>query len=196
MKYKFLKVAGAAVALFAIPASSATAEIALVTGDLNMRAGPGTRYPVVTVLPRGSQIEVVGCLENYSWCDAIGPGARGWVSGRYLAFAYNDRRVRLPELAGIIALPLIGFSIGDYWGSHYRDRPWYHRGPDYGWNDYGDAPRWRPRDRYSDRRWRHEWERSPRMDNDRGQIIPSPEYGPGGVRLGRDPAPIDQGQFP
>jgi uncharacterized protein YraI len=56
---------------------------------LNMRAGPGTGYQVLTVLPLGITISVIGRVPDNSWYQVIYRGMTGWVSGRYGAISGN-----------------------------------------------------------------------------------------------------------
>ena len=127
--------AGAAFAgALALPGVAAAAT-AYATGDVNLRAGPGTNYPVATVVDAGAPVNVFGCLTGYSWCDVSFNGVRGWVSGRYLEQAYAGDRVLVPAYGARIGVPVISFSFGNYWDDHYRGRSFY-----------------RDRDRYDDRR--------------------------------------------
>jgi uncharacterized protein YraI len=122
---RFLKLAGAA--LFAatlLPAAASAAAPGYVTTNLNVRAGPGTQFPAVAVFPAGSQLTVIGCTQNFGWCDVSGRGVRGWVSGAYLEILHERRRVR-PRHGVTYGLPVITFSIGRYWDDHYRGRGWY-----------------------------------------------------------------------
>jgi uncharacterized protein YraI len=107
--------------------SAALARPGFATADVNMRAGPSTGFPVVTTIPDGARVNIHGCVAGYGWCDVGWGGARGWVSGAYLQFIYNDRRVLVPYYAPRIGLPIIAFSVDTYWRHHYRHRPWYHR---------------------------------------------------------------------
>ncbi|MBO6756778.1 MAG: SH3 domain-containing protein [Roseibium sp.] len=76
---------------FWIGAGAALAQsgpaIAYTTANLNVRAGPGTNYPVITTLPRGAGVTVFGCTADFKWCDAAFTNVKGWVSGRYLSYA-------------------------------------------------------------------------------------------------------------
>jgi uncharacterized protein YraI len=103
----------------------AHAEPAFVTTRLNLQTGPGNEYPVVAFLEPGVQVEVIGCLQGYGWCDVAIGQDRGWVAGAYLQTPYQDRRQPLVQVAPSIGLPVIGFSVGNYWERNYRDRPWY-----------------------------------------------------------------------
>lgn len=63
--------------------SSAAGNEAIVTTNLNMRSGPGTRYGVLTVLQRGDVVRVHTC--DRGWCNITFRRQRGWVSQNYLA---------------------------------------------------------------------------------------------------------------
>ncbi|MGQ7792609.1 SH3 domain-containing protein [Faunimonas sp. B44] len=118
------------------PAIANAATTAYTTGNVNMRAGPSTQYPRIATVPQGSRVTVYGCTQGYGWCDSAWAGRRGWISGRYLSFAYQGRRVLVPDYGPRIGLPIIGFSLGTYWGRYYRDYDWYDRWPrDRGWRD-------------------------------------------------------------
>lgn len=119
--FRFLKAAGAAVLLSLGLASSGVAAPGYATGNVNLRAGPGTDYPVVTTLAAGTGLTIHGCLSGYSWCDVTWRGNRGWASSNYLQASYQSRRVRVVQAAP----PIISFNIGTYWGNYYSHRSWY-----------------------------------------------------------------------
>ena len=106
----------------AVPALAAPG---FATGNVNLRAGPGTGYPQVVVVPNGAPVEIFGCLQGYGWCDVGFNGVRGWVSSGYLQYLYEGRRVPFTQYYGRAGVPVVGFTFGDYWGEHYRDRPWF-----------------------------------------------------------------------
>ncbi len=64
----------------AFGAGAAAAAPAVVTTDLNVRAGQGTSHPVVGVLPEGSVVETRGC--GSGWCFI--PQFGGYASASYL----------------------------------------------------------------------------------------------------------------
>jgi len=99
----------------------ASAEPGFATVAVNMRAGPGTSFPVLQVIPAGARLDIVGCLSDYDWCDVSWGNARGWVAGSYLE-ARLDRR-RVPVLRG--RPPVVGFDFNRYWDDHYRGRSFY-----------------------------------------------------------------------
>nr|WP_246721963.1 SH3 domain-containing protein [Rhizobium sp. BK049] len=154
------------------------------TANVNMRAGPSTRYPAVAVIPAGSSVEIRGCLSNVNWCDVEFYGGRGWVSGQYVQAVYEQRRVYVgPEYYRPLGIPLVTFSVGNYWDRYYRHRDFYRerdrwsRGPDYYYRnrdyrnrDYLDRDyrvREYRRDRDRDRDWRDEDRRDDRRDEAR-----------------------------
>ncbi|MBP0445546.1 SH3 domain-containing protein [Roseomonas sp. SSH11] len=106
-------------------AGPALAAPGFATGNVNLRAGPGTNYPQVTVVPAGAQVEIFGCLQGYSWCDVGFGHIRGWVSSNFLQYLYEERRVPLPQYAPQAGVPVVTFQFGNYWRDHYRGRSWY-----------------------------------------------------------------------
>lgn len=92
-----LSLALIAVAFTALPATAQSRpEIAYTTANLNMRAGPGTNYPVIATVPRGRGVTVFGCTPDYRWCDAAFVNVKGWVSGRYLSYGGNGVHQQRP----------------------------------------------------------------------------------------------------
>jgi uncharacterized protein YraI len=128
-------------------ATAATAQEAYTTNDVSMRAGPGTRYPVVRRIPEDAVVFIHGCLRNWDWCDVSWRRSRGWVFSDYLEGLYGSRRLGFDEWRDYVELPYVSFSFG-YWDRYYRDRPWYGN-----WERWGDR---------NDRDWR----RHHRDDND------------------------------
>jgi uncharacterized protein YraI len=111
--------------LLSVASLSAQAQNGYVTVNLNMRAAPDSDYPLITTIRAGSAISVEGCIDDYQWCDVTAYGERGWVSGDYIEYDYQNRRVPLYGYGVQIGIPIISFTIGDYWGSHYNHRSFY-----------------------------------------------------------------------
>lgn len=66
-------------------ASSAYAEtMATAATDLNLRAGPGPMYEILTVIPAAQSVTVDGCLDGSNWCRVALGDVNGWASGDYL----------------------------------------------------------------------------------------------------------------
>ena len=117
---------GLALALLVLPAT-ARAQSALTTTAVTLRSGPSTDYPPVLVLPTAAPVTVYGCLDGWSWCDVSFQANRGWVYGSYLAYPYQGNNVPILGFGASLGLPIISFSLGDYWGRYYQGRPWYGR---------------------------------------------------------------------
>jgi uncharacterized protein YraI len=124
MKYATGAAVGAAIALAAVsPAQAQT--LAYASQGITMRAGPDASYPAVAYVPPGAQVAVQGCLSGYSWCDVTAGYERGWVWAAGLNYPYRGRYVALPSIASVVGLGILSFALNDYWGEHYRSRPWY-----------------------------------------------------------------------
>ena len=159
----------AAATVFLLPAIAQAAE-GFATANVNMRSGPSTRYPAVTVIPVGTPLEIHGCLADMPWCDVSFYNGRGWVAGRYVQAQYQQRRVYVePDYYGSLGIPLVTFELGNYWDRNYRNRDFY-RERDYYRRD-------RDRDRVTpDRRPRRDYNtyERPRYNNNDGIVIERP----------------------
>src|SRR6188508_3455393 len=113
----------ASLAAVLLASGSTWAADAIVTGDVILRAGPDPEYPAVADLREGTPVSVQGCVRNYSWCDVAAHGERGWVAGDFLAEDYQGRRVVIREYGVTIGIPVVAFTFGTYWDTHYRSRP-------------------------------------------------------------------------
>lgn len=114
----------AALTLAAAPAVSAATTAVAVT-NVNLRAGPSTVYPAVTIVPTGAAITTFGCISGYSWCD-IGFGPyRGWVAANYINVVYRGAPVLLTApLAPAVGITVVSFNRA-YWDRYYVAYPWY-----------------------------------------------------------------------
>lgn len=87
----FLRKITAAVFLLSgllLPASALAAQ-AYVTGNVNVRSGPGTGYARLATLPAGARVNIRTCRGN--WCNISRARLRGWVSANYLDRIYAQR---------------------------------------------------------------------------------------------------------
>ena len=111
--------------------SANAATAAFATADVNMRAGPSTSYPVVTVVPNGARVVTHGCVADYSWCDVAFAGHRGWVYARYVQVVYRGAAVVVtPAVATQAGIVVVSYGKV-YWDTYYAAYPWYRR-----WNAY------------------------------------------------------------
>lgn len=136
MIFSFIRIVALLLAYAQFGVVVAKAEtVAVVTADLNLRAGPGTTYPVADILPAGSRVVTYGCVASYTWCDVNFGTSRGWVSAGYLSLPSGGSSVVVSaQTAPRIGLTVVAFDQG-YWDRYYIGRPWYGRGPAY----YGSA---------------------------------------------------------
>ncbi len=110
MNFRKLVTAAAMLAGVVLLPAAAIAANAYVTGNVNVRSGPGTGYARVGTLSAGTIVNVRGCEAN--WCNIRGGGLRGWVSANYLSGAsYRPPVVVVPP--PIIVRP-----------PHYRPPHW------------------------------------------------------------------------
>ena len=169
MTTRFLAASALAAALFTVPGIvQAQAQAAVTASAVNLRAGPDTDYPVVAVLPAGFSIAVQGCLPEYTWCDVVAGHSRGWMHAGYINYYYQNRYVPLQNYGAVLGIGALAFVLSDYWGDHYRDRPWY--GERRHWSD-------RHRPRYEPRHSRRDWERDrPRAERRGGDHLRPRDY--------------------
>ncbi|MBS0417195.1 MAG: SH3 domain-containing protein [Proteobacteria bacterium] len=104
---------------------AAMAENAVTTEVASVRAGPDDAYPEVAQLDSDSPVEVVGCLDDWSWCDVTFDGNRGWLYSPDITFEYEGGYVPFYTYAPAFSIPVISFTVDTYWGRYYHDRPWY-----------------------------------------------------------------------
>ncbi len=113
--------------LLAFVAMTAMAENAVTTDPVSLRAGPDSAYPEVAQLDADTPLQVMGCLDDWSWCDVSVEDTRGWVYSPDISFEYQGGYVPFYSYAPGFGVPVVSFSIDAYWGSHYHDRPWFAR---------------------------------------------------------------------
>ena len=117
--------ASALAALALLPARAQAQQLAYVTKEVNLRAGPSSDFPVVAILGAGVTITVEGCMSDYRWCDvSVGPN-RGWLYAGNIVYPYQGANVPLLTYGPAIGIGVIAFSVGSYWDDYYRYRPWY-----------------------------------------------------------------------
>jgi uncharacterized protein YraI len=122
MKKTILSLAALA---FCAPLWASAAE-GFVVADISLQAGPDTQYPSIEELYAGTNVEIQGCLQGWTWCDVIASnGDRGWVPGTFIEETYNNQRVVVIDYGARIGVPIVSFSIGTYWDHYYQSRPFY-----------------------------------------------------------------------
>jgi uncharacterized protein YraI len=104
---------------------AAMGENAETSEPASVRAGPDSSYPEVAQLDADTPIQVMGCLDDWSWCDVAFDGNRGWLYSPDITYQYQGGYVPLYSYAPGLGVPVLSFSLDSYWGNHYHDRPWY-----------------------------------------------------------------------
>lgn len=64
--------------------TSAFADPAILTANVNLRVGPGTGFDAMRVIPQGEEVDIKECDAEASWCAVSFSGVNGFVAGRYL----------------------------------------------------------------------------------------------------------------
>ena len=137
----------AAASALVLSVGAAAALPATAETPLNLRAGPGIRFPVVGTVPPGATVDVRGCVRG--WCRVRFHGERGFARRGQLAMAGRGRVAVVPGYAYEEPYddyysygygPSVGFAFGG------RDR-FHHRG-DRGW-DRGRVGTWAGGHRWS-----------------------------------------------
>ena len=125
-------------------------------------AGPSEGYPVVDYVSAGRTVSLHGCLRDFAWCEVSRSRDRGWVEADSLGVYRRGLVQPIYESRSWFTYPTLSFYLGDYWGRHYRDRPWY-----------GDRNRY---DRWDWRGSNRDWHR-PRSDGRPPRRPPGPNPG-------------------
>ena len=140
----FVRIAASAVIFTALSAACATAKPVVTSGDTNLRQAPGTESPVLTLIPKGTSIEVGKCTDG--WCQASFDGKDGYVIGKNVGVAAARRPPpRGPMVAGEEVVdegygpPVVYGPPGPYYG---YPPGYYGYGPYYRTWGYGGGWRW------------------------------------------------------
>ena len=102
---------------------------AFTTQAVNLRAGPDRSFPLVSWMQAGTPVNVFGCLNGWQWCDVAFGFNRGWVYGRFLSIPFGNQPVLIMNSGPRVGVPVVTFSVGPYWGAHYRNRSWVNQPP-------------------------------------------------------------------
>ena len=105
----------------------ARAQTAWTRKSANLRAGPDQSYPLVGRIPAEAEVVINGCVDGWSWCDVTAGPDRGWIWAGNLESEYQNRRILILSNGPVFGYPIVTYSVGPYWDTYYRGRPWYHR---------------------------------------------------------------------
>lgn len=65
------------------------------TTDLNLRAGPGSQYPVIGVISAGQSTTVKGCIDQGKWCNVNTGSEDAWAYSDYLTMDSGGTQIIL-----------------------------------------------------------------------------------------------------
>jgi hypothetical protein len=133
----------------ALAISLATAKPATVAADVNLRKGPGTDSEIVTLIPKGTIVEVGTCTNG--WCQVTWNGMDGYSIAPNLGLGpkpvrrpaagpddYPSPPGTYPPPPAYVVGPPVYYDPPAYVGPYYY-RPYYGYGWRGGWG------------------WRHRW---------------------------------------
>jgi uncharacterized protein YraI len=133
------RIAASAAVFTLLSAVCATAKPIATTAETNLRKEPGTKSDVVTLIPKGTTVEVGKCSNG--WCQASLNGQDGYVIARNVGMAPRRRppgsQVYDEEVDDYGPPPAYGPPI--YYGYPVYG-PYYGYG--WGWAHYGWGRRW------------------------------------------------------
>ena len=127
----FVRIAASAALVTLLSAAGATAKPIATTADTNLRKSAGTDSQVLTLIPKGTTVEIGKCSNG--WCEASLNGQDGFVIGQNVGMA-PARRPPPRGPGGVVEE-----EIDDGYGPpvRYGAPVYYGYGPAYG---YGYGP--------------------------------------------------------
>lgn len=75
--------------------SGPTPRAVVNTAHLNIRTGPGAGYAIVTDVPGGTTLEVLGMSAGRNWYKVQGSFGQGWLNNHYVVFRGDISRVKV-----------------------------------------------------------------------------------------------------
>jgi SH3 domain-containing protein len=120
----FVRAAAAAVIVTLASVVGATAKPIATTTETNLRKGPGTDSEVLTLIPKGTTVEIGKCTNG--WCEASLDGKDGFVIARNVGLAPRRAPFR-PQVYPPGPPPI--YSPYPYGPYPYRPYPYAY----YGW---------------------------------------------------------------
>jgi uncharacterized protein YraI len=133
------RIAASAAVFTLLSAVCATAKPIATTAETNLRKEPGTKSDVVTLIPKGTTVEVGKCSNG--WCQASLNGQDGYVIARNVGMASVrrplSRRAQVYDEGVEDEGPPPAYGPPVYYGYY---GPYYGYG--WGWAHYGWGRRW------------------------------------------------------
>jgi uncharacterized protein YraI len=130
---RFAQAAASAAILILLSAASATAKPIATSTNTNLRKSPGTDSEVLTLIPKGTTVEIGKCTKG--WCEASLNGQNGYVIARNVGMAPRRAPFRPQVYDEIDEGPVYEPP------AYYRPYPYYGY-PYYGYRGWGWGWRW------------------------------------------------------
>jgi hypothetical protein len=134
----FVRIAASAAIFTVLSAVGATAKPVTLTADTNLRKAPGTDSEVLTLIPKGTTVEVGKCTNG--WCETTLEDKKGFAIAQNLGMAAARRPPPRGPGAGEEIVEEDGPPVygprAYVFGPPVYYRPWGY-GPYYGYGYYG-----------------------------------------------------------
>jgi len=129
---RFGRAAASAAIITLLSSMCATAKPIATTAETNLRKGPGTDTEVLTLIPKGTTVEIGKCTKG--WCEATLNEQSGYVIARNVGMAPRRPPPQVYD-EGVAVGPAYGPPPGyvrpyPYYGYPYY---WGYRGWGWGW---------------------------------------------------------------
>ena len=117
---RFVQAAASAATVTLLLTGAATAKPTATTAETNLRKGPGTDTEVLTLIPKGTTVEIGKCTNG--WCEATLNEQSGFVIAKNVGMAPRRAPFRpqvYDEEEVVVAPPVYGPRV------YYRPYPYY-----------------------------------------------------------------------
>ena len=122
---RFVRAAASAAIVTLASVACATAKPIATTAETNLRKSPGTDSEVLTLIPKGTTVEIGKCSNG--WCAASLDGKDGYVIGRNVGMGPRPApfrpQVYEEEVVAGPPGPPVYYRPYPYYG-YYGYRPW------------------------------------------------------------------------
>jgi Bacterial SH3 domain len=137
----FVRIAASAAVVTLLSAAGATAKPIATTADTNLRKSAGTDSQVLTLIPKGTTVEIGKCSNG--WCEASLNGQDGFVIAQNVGMA-PARRPPPRGPGGVVEEEIDdGYGRPVRYGAPYGYGPYYGYGWGWGYRGgWGWGGRW------------------------------------------------------
>ena len=132
---RFGRAAASAAIITLLSSMCATAKPIATTVETNLRKGPGTDTEVLTLIPKGTTVEIGKCTKG--WCEATLNEQSGYVIARNVGMAPRRPQPQVYD-EGVVVDPAYGPAPGAVRPYPYYGYPYYwgYRGWGWGWRSW------------------------------------------------------------